>query len=147
MHAKNLYFYNKIVVYFNLLCYDWTWLKDHKLNSKGGYVMSEVGDLLHMERRRRKMNLREVGDAVGISPIYISEIETGKKIPINGNALTSLAIFFELDPAELTRLAFRDKAEERVQGMDSVVESAIARKKRTETLLSDFLEGKGVSHR
>ena len=107
--------------------------------------MSNVGDLLHMERRRRKMNLREVSDEVGISPIYISEIETGKKIPINGNALVILASFFGLDPAELTRMAFQDKAEKRVQEVKSIDEyAAIARKKRSETLLSDYLEGKGV---
>jgi transcriptional regulator with XRE-family HTH domain len=111
--------------------------------------MSTVGDLLHMERRRRKMNLREVSNEVGISPIYISEIETGKKIPLNGNALSTLAIFYNRDPAELTKMAFQDKAEKRIQEVNSMgeYEYALARKKRQETLLNDFLEGKDVPNR
>ena len=97
--------------------------------------MVKLGDLLHMERRRRKMNLREVSDIVGLSPIYISEIETGKKIPINGNSLEKLAKFYELDPAELTRMAFKDKAELKVQEMAGLYEyPAIARKKRNLSL-------------
>ena len=105
--------------------------------------MAELGDLLHMERRRRKMNLREVSNSIGLSPIYISEIETGKKIPLNGEGLLKLAEFYDLDPAELTKKAFRDKAEQRVQKVE-YSEYAIARKKRKNELIYEVLEGKSV---
>ena len=106
--------------------------------------MSELGDKLHMARRHRKMNLREVSNAVNLSPIYISEIETGKKIPLNGEAVIVLANFYGLNPAELTMMAFRDKAQERVQEVENSQEYAIARKKRKESLLTDYLENKDV---
>ena len=107
--------------------------------------MAKLGDLLHMERRRRKMNLREVSNAVGLSPIYISEIETGKKIPLNGESLIKLARFYGLDPAELTRTAFQDKADQRVQEFEEYGEyAAIARKKRKNRLIDEFLEKKDV---
>ena len=109
--------------------------------------MAKLGDLLHMERRHRKMNLREVSNAVGLSPIYISEIETGRKIPLNGEAIIKLAGFYELDPAELTKLAFQDKAEQRLQEVaeSSEYAAAIARKNRKETLFKEILEKKDVS--
>ena len=106
--------------------------------------MAKLGDLLHMERRRRKLNLRELSNHVGLSPIYISEIETGRKIPLTGDSLIKLAQFYELDPAELTKLAFQDKSEERVQEVQNKTELAIARKNNTESLLKNFLEKKDV---
>jgi transcriptional regulator with XRE-family HTH domain len=93
------------------------------------------------------MNLREVSNGVGLSPIYISEIETGKKVPLNGDSLVKLASFYSLDPAELTRMAFRDKAEMRIQQGEKSGEYAIARKKRKDSLINEFLDGKGVSDR
>jgi transcriptional regulator with XRE-family HTH domain len=109
--------------------------------------MSKLGDLLHMERRHRKMNLREVSNLVGLSPIYISELETGKKIPLNGDSLVKLAGFYGLDPAELTKLAFQDKAEQRIQEGEESGDYAIARKKHKDALLNEILEGKNVSDR
>jgi transcriptional regulator with XRE-family HTH domain len=93
------------------------------------------------------MNLRDVSNAVGLSPIYISEIETGKKIPLNGDSLVKLAGFYGLDPAELTRLAFQDKAEKKIQEGEETGEYAIARKKRKDTLLNEILEDKDVFDR
>jgi len=108
--------------------------------------MAKLGDYLHMERRRRKMNLRELSNFVNLSPIYISEIETGKKIPLNGDALIKLAHFFELDPGELTKMAFQDKAEQRVEEVNNNFSeyAAIARRKHKDTLLKKFLEDKDV---
>ena len=106
--------------------------------------MAKLGDVLHMERRRRKLNLREVSNLVALSPIYISEIETGKKIPLTGDALTRLALFYELDPVELTKLAFQDKSEQRVQEVQNFGEYAIARKKHKDSLINDILEKKDV---
>jgi transcriptional regulator with XRE-family HTH domain len=96
-----------------------------------------------MERRHRKMNLREVGNAVSLSPIYISEIETGKKIPLTGDALVKLAGFYGLNPADLTRMAFEDKADKRIQEGEET-SWAIARKKRQNEILSGILEEKDV---
>jgi len=106
--------------------------------------MAKLGDLLHMERRHRKMNLREVSNLVGLSPIYISEIETGRKIPLTGESLMKLASFYGLDIAELTRLAFQDKAEQRVQEVQDLGEYAIARKKHKDILIQEILEKKDV---
>ena len=109
--------------------------------------MANLGDLLHMERRRRKKNLREVSNDIGLSPVYISELETGRKIPLKGDSLVKLARYYDLDPAELTKLAFQDKSEQRVQEVQGLGELPIAaRKKRKDTLLVDFLEKKNVSN-
>jgi transcriptional regulator with XRE-family HTH domain len=90
------------------------------------------------------MNLREVSNVVGLSPIYISEIETGRKIPLTGESLMKLASFYGLDAAELTRLAFQDKADQRVHEIQDLGEYAIARKKQKDALLNEFLEKKIV---
>jgi transcriptional regulator with XRE-family HTH domain len=106
--------------------------------------MGRLGDLLHMERRGKKLNLREVSNLVGLSPIYISELETGKKIPLNGDSLVKLAGFYGLDPAELTKLAFQDKAEQRIQEGEESGEYAIARQKRKDNLIYEIFGGNGV---
>jgi transcriptional regulator with XRE-family HTH domain len=93
------------------------------------------------------MNLREVSNVVGLSPIYISELETGKKIPLNGDSLVKLAGFYGLDPAELTRMAFQEKAERKIQEGEESGDYAIARRKRDIDILNSFLEVKDVPDR
>ena len=43
--------------------------------------MRPFGAFLHDLRLKNKLTLRKAGEELGISYIYISEIENGKKIP------------------------------------------------------------------
>ena len=42
--------------------------------------MSRLGDLLRTERMRRKMTLKEVARAGGVSESYLKDVEEGKRI-------------------------------------------------------------------
>ncbi len=39
-----------------------------------------LGETIKLFRQKKKLTLREFSQLVGISPIYLSEIESGKKI-------------------------------------------------------------------
>lgn len=100
--------------------------------------MTRLGDKLHLERRHKKLTLRDVSKETDLSPIYISEIETGKKIPLTGDALVKLAGFYGLDPAELVKMAFQDKADLSVKKGEESGQFAIARKKKHEETIAEL---------
>lgn len=67
-----------------------------------------LGYKLYMARVSKKLSLREVGKSVGLSAMYISDIENGKRIPLKGSALSSLASFYNLSLFQLIDLAYND---------------------------------------
>ncbi|SFH22668.1 Helix-turn-helix [Desulfotomaculum arcticum] len=61
---------------------------------------AEAGELLQEKRAEKGCSLAQVGEIVGCSPTYLSEIERGLKLP-SDILISKLARFYEMDETEL----------------------------------------------
>lgn len=69
-------------------------------------MATSFGELLKAGRRARKITLRKLGELVGITHGYLSEIEAGKKLPPKEpETIENLAIVLGLDKDELQESA------------------------------------------
>lgn len=64
----------------------------------------KLGDRVHKARIALKLTLRSAAAEMGFSAMYLSEIESGKKIP-SVDILNKLANFYKVDFSELLQLA------------------------------------------
>lgn len=67
--------------------------------------MTKLGNALRHARTSQNLTLREAANKMGISPAYLSEIETGKKAPDNNEKITLFAKFYGLDEPDLMFMA------------------------------------------
>lgn len=74
--------------------------------------MKSLGDVLRSARQEKGMRLSDVHKATGLSMMYISEIETDKKMPLKGDSIAVLAKFYGLDPDDMTFRALVQKFQE-----------------------------------
>lgn len=84
-------------------------------------------------------SLRQVAADLGISAMYLSELETGKKMPDKSRILPKLADYYSLNVDELWSLLDADikaRAQEALLGKDYKTAFAAARKRPE--LLGDF---------
>jgi transcriptional regulator with XRE-family HTH domain len=65
---------------------------------------------------------------LGISAMYISELENGKKIPLRGEKLPQIGVYLGLDPAELVKMAFSEKSDEETAKIQDDLSLSVARK-------------------
>ena len=54
------------------------------------------GELIRSSRRRLDKSLQDVADALGVTAVYVSEVERGKRPPFTSERLTALAQVLEL---------------------------------------------------
>lgn len=59
-----------------------------------------LGDFIHELRKAKRVTLKQAGDAIGISYVYLSEIESGNKIP-SIEVIESIADYFNVSAEEL----------------------------------------------
>lgn len=71
--------------------------------------MKALGQYLNAARVKRQITLRQMAREVAISAMYLSELENGKKVPINGDVLPRLADYLGIEPSKLLALALKDK--------------------------------------
>jgi transcriptional regulator with XRE-family HTH domain len=55
------------------------------------------GELIRSSRRRLNKSLQDVADALGVSVVYVSEVERGKRPPFTIERLPALAQTLDLD--------------------------------------------------
>lgn len=67
-------------------------------------VATPLGDRLRLERLRLRLSQVAMGEKVGLSDSYISQLEKGRKTPSN-ETLKSIALKLDLDINELAALA------------------------------------------
>jgi DNA-binding Xre family transcriptional regulator len=65
---------------------------------------------------------------LGISAMYISEIENSKKIPLRGDVLPRISVYLSLNPDEIVRMAFSEKSNEKINEMGNSLSLSVARK-------------------
>jgi transcriptional regulator with XRE-family HTH domain len=90
--------------------------------------MERLGYILCKARTDRGITIRQMAQKLGISAMYISEIETSKKIPLRGEKLPQIAVYLGLNPAEMINLAFQEKATEKTAEIEDDLSLAVARK-------------------
>lgn len=71
--------------------------------------MSIFGSRLREARELAHKSMKDLAEAVGVSIVYISDIERGRRNPPQGDKLTRIANFLGLNPDEVEDLAARDR--------------------------------------
>ena len=63
----------------------------------------KLSDIIHLERHKRRETLKKIGNAIGCSPIYLSDIENGKRLPMDGEIVNRIAKYYGLDFEKLIK--------------------------------------------
>lgn len=63
-------------------------------------IVRSIADELKRLRKSRDMNLDEVGEKVGVSGVFISNIERGKRVP-SDNLIEKLAEVYDIEELDL----------------------------------------------
>ncbi len=71
--------------------------------------MKSFGEVLRECRRQARKTLQETADFLGVSAVYVSEVERGKRPPFKNSRLEKLGEFFEIDPFKLIIAAWKQK--------------------------------------
>lgn len=64
-----------------------------------------IGDMFYLERHKRRLTLHDVACEIGWSALYLSQIETGKMLPLKSSSLSKLCELYGLDRNEIYRLS------------------------------------------
>jgi transcriptional regulator with XRE-family HTH domain len=86
------------------------------------------GELIRTSRRRLNKSLQDVADALGVSVVYVSEVERGKRPPFTNERLPALAEVLELNLGEVRSAAWVGR------GMIELDPDAAASQKQIEVL-------------
>jgi len=78
------------------------------LQERKGDTMS-FGELIRSSRRRLNKSLQDIADALGVTAVYVSEVERGKRPPFTTERLPALAQVLELDLDQLKTAAWAEK--------------------------------------
>jgi transcriptional regulator with XRE-family HTH domain len=71
--------------------------------------MSQFGDLIRSSRRTLGKSLQEVAEAIGVTAMYVSEVERGKRPPFVTERLPRLARALDIDLKRLLTSAWTEK--------------------------------------
>lgn len=71
--------------------------------------MSGFGATVRKLRENAKISLRDLANAVGVSAVYLSDIERGRRNPPQDDKLKKIADFLHINPQELEELAIKDR--------------------------------------
>ena len=64
-----------------------------------------IGDIFYLERHKRRLTLYDVACKIGCSALYLSQIETGKMLPLKSDILFKLCELYGLDSNKIYRFA------------------------------------------
>jgi len=67
------------------------------------------GDLLRKERRKADKTLGNVARLLGVSVVYLSDVERGNRKPLSNERIVKISGFLETDPAPLMEAADRER--------------------------------------
>lgn len=117
--------------------------------------MGIFGTTLRAMREAAEKSLRDLANAVGVSAVYISDVERGKRNPPQEDKLRKIADFLHIDFQNLEELAIRDRKRVELDiddGRGPVSEAAFALARKWSTLTDEQAEeiikicNKGVSN-
>jgi transcriptional regulator with XRE-family HTH domain len=77
------------------------------INPGGNAMMREsFGDLIRSNRRKLNLSLQDVAEAIGVTAVYVSEVERGKRPPFVTERLPALAERLKIELNDLLRAAW-----------------------------------------
>lgn len=85
-------------------------------------MCSLAGEIIKA-RTAKRLSMRSLASIVGCSAMYISELESGKKIPLRGDVLPRIAQALGVEPATLISLAFSDSQRRRLDSLHNMESS------------------------
>lgn len=71
--------------------------------------MTTFGDLIQRYRIDGDKTLESAADLLGVSALYLSEVELGRRPPFNRARIERLAAFYNVDPEPLIEQACRER--------------------------------------
>ncbi len=69
-------------------------------------MRESFGDLIRSNRRKLNLSLQDVADALGVTAVYVSEVERGKRPPFVTERLPALAKVLSIEFNDLLRAAW-----------------------------------------
>lgn len=90
--------------------------------------MERLGDIICKARTDRGITIRHMSRDLGISAMYISELENSKKIPLRGDTLPRISVYLGLNPEEMIKMAFSEKSVEKMSELNDNLSLSVARK-------------------
>jgi transcriptional regulator with XRE-family HTH domain len=67
------------------------------------------GDLLRKERRKADKTLGDIARLLGVSAVFLSDVERGNRKPLNNDRILKIARFLEGNPLPLMEAADRER--------------------------------------
>ena len=71
--------------------------------------MRRFGELLRDARRKADKTLGDVARMLGISVVYLSDVERGNRKPFTRDRILKIAAFLKTDPGDLLRAADQER--------------------------------------
>jgi transcriptional regulator with XRE-family HTH domain len=72
-------------------------------------VGESFGDLIRSSRRRLNKSLQDIANALGVTAVYVSEVERGKRPPFTAERLPALAEALQLQLHTLLTTAWTER--------------------------------------
>lgn len=104
--------------------------------------MKTLGDVLRGIRQEKGLKLSDVHKATGLSMMYISEIETDKKMPLKGESISKLASFYGLDQDDMAFRSLVQRFQENANSLEDIGDEQlkVARRIATKKIAPDVIE-------
>jgi transcriptional regulator with XRE-family HTH domain len=67
------------------------------------------GDLLRKQRRKAEKTLGDIADLLGLSVVFVSDVERGNREPFTNDRIVKIAAYLNVDPTPLMEAADRER--------------------------------------
>jgi transcriptional regulator with XRE-family HTH domain len=67
------------------------------------------GEALRKRRREANKTLSDIADVLGVSVVYVSDVERGNRRPLNNDSIIKVAKFLKTEPEPLIKAADRER--------------------------------------
>lgn len=67
------------------------------------------GEALRKRRRDANKTLSDIADVLGVSVVYVSDVERGNRRPLNNESIIKVAKFLKIDAAPLIKAADQER--------------------------------------
>ena len=102
--------------------------------------MESFGKTIRKFREQAKKSMRDLAAAVGVSVVYISDIELGHRKPPSDDKLNKIADFLGLDRGDIAELAMRERDYVEIDlkgGQSPMADVALALARKGDSLTED----------
>jgi transcriptional regulator with XRE-family HTH domain len=87
-------------------------------------MRGKFGELLAQQRREKRVTLRKLGQLVGLSPSFLSEIETGRRLPPKDEGkIRDLALVLGMDQDYFVTAAHKERATKNTKFFEKIFNS------------------------